>query len=94
MSVCVTPPADAVRVTVNAATTGAAVAVKAALVEPAGTATEPGTLSKVLLLAKLTTVELVAAALRYTEHGSVVVPSNDCVPQATLVRVGVTACTG
>jgi len=52
------------------------VALKAALVEPAATVTEAGTVNALVLLESATTVWLVAAALRYTEHESVVGPVN------------------
>jgi hypothetical protein len=66
-----------------------ALALKPTEVEPAATVTEDGTCKAVLLLASVTTVELTAAELRYTEHVSVDGPVNVCVPHETLLSVGV-----
>jgi hypothetical protein len=79
-SVCDTPSAVAVSVAFAAVVTADAVALKAALVEPSATLTEAGTFNALLLLESVTTVWLVAAALRDTEHESVVGPVNVCFP--------------
>lgn len=72
--VCVLLPALAVNVAVCAALTLAAVAVNDALVAPVGTVTLDGTVTAVLLLARVTLTPLVAAALRVTEQLSASVP--------------------
>jgi hypothetical protein len=86
-STCDIPSAVAVNVAFAAVVTADAVALKAALVDPAGTVTEAGTFNALLLLESVTTVWLVAAALKYTEHESVVGPVNVCVEHDTLLNV-------
>jgi hypothetical protein len=74
-NVSVTPLALAVRVTVRAVLTAETVAVKAAVVEPAATVTEAGTVTALLLLARLTlNPPLGAAALSATVQESVPAP--------------------
>jgi hypothetical protein len=87
MSVSDTLSAVAVNVAVCVLLTTDAVTLKPALVAPAGTSTEVGACSALLLLESVTTVWLVAAALRYTEHAVVVGPVNVCVPHETSLNV-------
>ena len=69
--------------------TAAAVAVKFALVAPAGTVTEAGTVTTLLLLAKLTVnPPVAAAALRVTVQLSVPAPVNDALPQVRAFNTG------
>ena len=71
-NVLVNPPAEAARVAVVVVLTVATVALKAALVALAGTVTEAGTLTELLLLDRFTTCPFVpAAALSVTVHASV-----------------------
>ncbi len=93
----VTLPALAVRVAVCAVLTAETVAEKLAVVEPAATVTEAGTVTAELLLARLTTKPPVgAAALSPTVHVSV--PAPVIVPLAQLsadsfaVGVGTASC--
>ena len=72
--VCVLVPALAVKVAVCAVLTLAVVAVNDAVVAPVGTVTVDGTVTAVLLLARVTFTLLVAAALRVTEQLSASVP--------------------
>jgi hypothetical protein len=57
--------------------TAAAVAVKVALEDPAAMVTEAGTVTALLLLARLTTVALVAADVMVTVQASVPAPVSD-----------------
>ncbi len=86
-SICDTPLAVAVSVTVCLVLMADAVTLKAALVAPAATFTEAGGCSALLLLESVTTVWLVAAALRYTEHAVVAGPVNVCVAHESLLNV-------
>ncbi len=80
--VSVTPLALAVRVTVCAVLTEVTVAAKVAVVEPAATVTEAGTVTDELLLAKLTAnPPLGAAALSATVQESVPAPVIDPLAQ-------------
>lgn len=73
-----TPPAVAVMVAVCVVLTAVAVALNDALTDPAGTVTDAGTLSAVLLLARLTAMPPVgAAAVSVTEHASDAAPVSD-----------------
>jgi len=69
--------------------TAAADTVKPPLAEPAGTITDVGTVRAMLLLLSDTTVPLVAAALKYTEHVFVVGPVSVCVPHDTIFKLDV-----
>jgi hypothetical protein len=69
-----TPPAVAVSVAVCAVLTAEAVAVNAALEAPAATVTEAGTVTALLLLARLTVTALAAATVRVTVQASVPAP--------------------
>ena len=77
-----------------AVVTADAFAVKPTLVAPVATVTEAGTVRALLLLESVTTIGLVAAALRDTEHASDVGPVNVCVPHAILLNTGVAAAVG
>lgn len=73
-----TPPAVAVMVAVCVVLTALAVAVNDALTEPAGTVVDAGTLTEVLLLARVTAnPPLGAAAVSVTEHASDAAPVSD-----------------
>jgi len=89
-SVSDTPLEVAVIVTFCVVVTDNAVATKLAVVELAGTVTVAGTWSALLLLESDTFTELVAAALRDTEHAVVVGPSNVSVAQESLLRLTTT----
>jgi hypothetical protein len=82
-----TPPALAVSVAVCAVLTAVAVALKLALEAPAATVTEAGTVTALLLLAKVTTVALVAAPVRVTVQASVPAPESDALLHATEANV-------
>lgn len=83
-----TLPAVAVRVAVCAEVTAATVAVKLAEAAPAATVTEAGTVTAELLLARLTLIPPVAAAVvSVTVHASVPVPVNVLVEQESPLRV-------
>jgi len=82
----VTPPATAVIVTLTVWLTEDDTALKPAVMAPAGTVTDEGTRNATLLLFSVTTVELEAAAVRYTEHAFVCGPVSDWVPHETLLR--------
>ena len=82
----------AVRVTVAAVLTAETVAVKLAAVAPAATVTEAGTVTALLLLARLTTNPPVgAAALNVTVQLSVPAPVNDPLVQLRALNVGTPA---
>jgi hypothetical protein len=70
-------PAVAVSVAVWFAVTAIAVAVKLALVAPAAIVTDAGTVTALLLLARVTAVALVAAEVSVTVHASVPAPVSD-----------------
>jgi hypothetical protein len=72
-----TPPAVAVSVADWFVLTAAAVAVKLALEAPAAMVTEAGTVTALLLLAKVTVVALVAADVNVTVQASVPAPVSD-----------------
>lgn len=80
------PPADAVSVALCAVVTAETVAVNPALVAPEGTVTDPGTLTELLLLNRLTVEPPPpAAAERVTEHASTPEPMNElCVHDSEL----------
>jgi hypothetical protein len=82
-NVFATPPAVAVSVAVCAVLTAAAVAVNAALDDPAATVTDAGTVTALLLLARLTVVAVVAAAVSVTVHASVPAPVSVALPHVT-----------
>jgi hypothetical protein len=87
--VSATLPALAVRVAVCAVLTEETVAVKAAVVEPAATVTEAGTVTALLLLARLTAKPPVgAAAFRVTVQLSVPDPVNDPLVQLSALNIG------
>lgn len=80
--VLVTEPALAVSVTASVAVTDAPVAVKLALVPPAGIVTVAGRVTAALLLDRLTfRPPLGAAALKATEQASVTAPVREAFPQ-------------
>jgi len=84
-----TPPALAVNVTVCAVLTAETVAVKLALVDPAPTVTEAGTVTAELLLARLTAnPPLGAAALSVTVQLSVPAPVMDPLTQVNPPKIG------
>jgi hypothetical protein len=84
-------PVEAVRVTVCAVLTEATFAVKVALVAVAGTVTEPGTVTALLLLVRATPTPPVGAAeLSDTVHVVVPAPVNELLPQENALSVGVT----
>jgi hypothetical protein len=66
--------------------TAEAVAVNAALEAPAATFTEAGTVTAVLLLARLTTIALVADDVSVTAHASVAAPVSEALPHETEAR--------
>jgi hypothetical protein len=70
--------------------TALAVAVKLALLAPAAIVTEAGTVTALVLLARLTAVALVAAAVSVTVHASVPAPVSDPPLQESALNVGVT----
>ena len=74
--------------------TADATALKPVLVAPAAIVTEAGTVKALLLLESATTVGLLAAVLKYTEHPSVVAPVSVCVPHEILLKTGVAAWAG
>jgi len=67
--------------------TAVAVAVNPALEAPAATVTEAGTVSALLLLARLTTVALVTADVKLTVHPSVPAPASVALPHVTPLNV-------
>ena len=68
--------------------TALAVAVKAALEAPAATVTEAGTVTALLLLARLTRVPTVTGPVSVTVHASVTAPVSDPPVQETPLTVG------
>ena len=89
MNVCEALPALAVRVAVCALATEVTLAVNPALIAPAGIVTEPGTVTVLLLLDRLTkNPPLAAAELRVTVQASVPAPVNEPVAQANALRTG------
>ena len=87
--VCAALPAAAVKVTVVAVLTDEYVAVKFALVAPAATVTEAGTVTAALLLARLTaSPPLAAAAFSVTVQLSVPEPISDPFAQISPVSTG------
>jgi hypothetical protein len=85
----VTLPALAVKVTVCAVLTEETVAVKLALLAPAATVTEAGTVTAVLLLARLTVnPPLAAAAFSVTVQLSVPAPVMDPLAQVSALNTG------
>jgi hypothetical protein len=68
--------------------TAETVALKLALVEPAGTVTDVGTTTALLLLAMLTTWLVVGAAVRVAEQLSVAAPVMELDAQVKLLIVG------
>jgi hypothetical protein len=83
-----TPSAFAVSVAVCAVETAEEVAVKLALVAPAATVTDAGTVTAELLLAKATVNPPAAAAFRVTVQASVCAPVMEEVAQETAVSTG------
>ena len=84
-----TPPAEAVNVADWGVVTGEAFAVKFALLAPAATVTEPGTLTNGLLLTRLTTnPPLGAAAFNVTAQLSATEPVIDELTQVTPFNTG------
>ena len=87
--VSVTLPALAVRVTATPELTEETVAVKLAVVAPAATVTEAGTVTALLLLARLTAKPPVAAAaFRVTVQLSVPAPVNEPLVQLSPLSTG------
>jgi hypothetical protein len=84
-----TPPDVAVSVADWFVLTAAAVAVKLALEAPAAMVTEAGTVTALLLLAKVTIVALVAADVNVTVQASVPTPVSDPLLQETALSVAV-----
>jgi hypothetical protein len=88
----VAPPPLAVRITVCVVVTAAAVALKLALVAPAGTVTEEGTVRAALLLPIPTLYPpLGAAELMVTEQESVPVPLMEVLPHTSALTMGAVA---
>jgi len=89
VKLCVTPPALAVSVADCEELVGETDAVKAALLEPAGTVTAAGTLTNELLLARVTAnPPLADAALSATEQLTVSVPVIDPAEQVSAFSTG------
>jgi glutaminase len=86
-SVCDTPSAVAVSVAFFEAVTADAVTLKVAEVSPFDTVSEAGVRSALLLLDSITTVLLVAAALRDTEHDAVCAPVIESDPHESSFNV-------
>ena len=83
------PPALAEIVADCAVVTDATVALNDALADAAGTVTEAGTVTALLLLERLTAIPPVGAdPLNVTVHASVPAPVIDEVPQETVLTVG------
>jgi hypothetical protein len=78
----------AVKVAVCAALTAETVALKPALVEPAGTVTDAGTTTALLLLEMLITWFVVGAAVRVAVQLSVAAPVMELEAQVKLLIVG------
>jgi hypothetical protein len=87
-AVLVTPPAIAVMVTVWAAVTADAAALKAAVVAPLRMVTDDGTVTALLLPARLTVRPLVAGEVRLTVQASVPAPMRDPTAQDTELSAG------
>jgi hypothetical protein len=83
-----TPPAVAVSVTVCAVVTADADAVNGALVAPAATVTDAGTVTALLLLDKFTVSALTAAAASVTVHASVSAPVSNALLHETPPSAG------
>jgi hypothetical protein len=86
-----TPPAVAVRVAAWLVLTAVAVAVNPALAAPAGMVTEAGTVTALLLLARLTVVADVAAVVSPTVQASATAPLRELAAQENEFSVGVAA---
>ena len=85
------PPTDAVSAAVCAVVTAETVAVNPVVADPAGTVTDPGTLTALLLLPRPTVSPPVpAAALRVTVHASVAEPVTELLAQLNPLK---TLCT-
>jgi hypothetical protein len=67
--------------------TAAAVTLKTAVLAPAPTVTDAGSVTAGLLLARVMRIGLDAAASRFTEHTCACGPVNDCVPQESDERL-------
>ena len=86
------PPEEAVRVAVCAELTAAMVAVKLAVVAPAATVTDEGTVTALLLLDRFTACPPVAAAaLSVTVQVSVPAPVTDPLVQLRALNAALTA---
>ncbi len=91
-SACEVLPAFAVKVTDCALVTEAMFAIKDAVVEPAGTVTEPGTETEVLVVERMTLTPPVGAELdKVTEQESAIDPVIDVLLHWTALTAGVTA---
>ena len=89
----VVPPAAAVRVAVSEELTVVTVAVKPALLAPAGTVTEVGTLTAELLLERLAaSPPEPAAAVSVTVQASLPAPVIEPLPQLNALNVPAVAC--
>jgi hypothetical protein len=86
------PPDVAVRVAVWAEVTATAEAVRLVLDAPEAMVRDAGTVSELLLLARVTGVAAVAAPLRLTVHTSEPAPDSDVLLQESPLRVGAAAC--
>jgi hypothetical protein len=84
----VTPPAVADTVAVCAVVTADADAIKPALDAPAATVTDAGTVTALLLLAKLTVRALAVAPVSVTVHASVTAPVSDALLHVTPFTAG------
>jgi hypothetical protein len=82
-----TPAAAAVSVAVCVELTAVAIAVNAALVDPEAIVTEAGTVTALLLLAKVTVVAVVAADVSVTVQASVPAPVSDPLLQESALNV-------
>jgi hypothetical protein len=88
-NVCVTPPALAVSIADCSKVTGATVAVKLALLAPAGTITVAGTMTALFPLVTLTVIPpLAAVAFSVTVQLSVAAPVTDPFTQFSPVNMG------
>jgi hypothetical protein len=74
--------------------TAEAVTLKAAEAAPVATVTDPGACSALLLLERVTTTGLVAAALKVTEQDLVCAPVSDCVPHESAANFATGAVVG
>lgn len=79
-SVFVALPSVAVMVALTVLLTAEATILNPPVLIPAGTVTVAGTLRAGLLLFSVTTVDLVAVAVRYAEQAFDCAPVRDCVP--------------